>query len=45
MKTAELREKTPEELQALLLVELRTQFNLRMSRFFGNTDKETINNN
>jgi large subunit ribosomal protein L29 len=39
MKAAELREKTPEELQALLLEELRAQFNLRMRKGTGQLDK------
>ncbi len=39
MKAAELREKTPEELQALLIEQLRTQFNLRMRKGTGQLDK------
>ncbi len=39
MKAAELREKTPEELQALLMEQLRTQFNLRMRKGTGQLDK------
>ncbi len=39
MKAADLREKTPEELQALLLEQLRTQFNLRMRKGTGQLDK------
>ena len=39
MKAAELREKTTEELQTLLLEELRAQFNLRMRKGTGQLDK------
>ncbi len=39
MKAAELREKTGEELQTLLLEELRAQFNLRMRKGTGQLDK------
>lgn len=39
MKAAELREKTTEELQSLLLEELRGQFNLRMRKGTGQLDK------
>ena len=39
MKAAELREKTDEELQTLLLEELRAQFNLRMRKGTGQLDK------
>ena len=39
MKILELREKTNEELQSLLLEELRSQFNLRMSKGTGQLDK------
>ncbi len=39
MKTAELREKTAEELQEMLLDELRAQFNLRMRKGTGQLDK------
>ena len=35
MKAAELREKTAEELQTILLEELRGQFNLRMRKGTG----------
>ena len=39
MKVLELREKTDEELQSLLLEELRSQFNLRMRKGSGQLDK------
>ena len=39
MKAAELREKTTEELQTILLEELRAQFNLRMRKGTGQLDK------
>lgn len=39
MKAAELREKTTEELQEILLEELRSQFNLRMRKGTGQLDK------
>lgn len=39
MKAAELREKTAEELQTMLLEELRAQFNLRMRKGTGQLDK------
>lgn len=39
MKAAELREKTAEELQNILLEELRSQFNLRMRKGTGQLDK------
>ena len=39
MKILELREKTSEELQSLLLEELRSQFNLRMRKGTGQLDK------
>ncbi len=39
MKASELREKTAEELQTLLLEELRAQFNLRMRKGTGQLDK------
>ena len=39
MKILELREKTNEELQSLLLEELRSQFNLRMRKGTGQLDK------
>ena len=39
MKILELREKTNEELQSLLLDELRSQFNLRMRKGTGQLDK------
>ncbi len=39
MKILELREKTDEELQSLLLEELRSQFNLRMRKGSGQLDK------
>ena len=39
MKILELREKTDEELQSLLLEELRSQFNLRMRKGAGQLDK------
>ncbi len=39
MKAVELREKTAEELQTLLLEELRAQFNLRMRKGTGQLDK------
>ena len=39
MKTLELRDKTNEELQTLLLEELRSQFNLRMRKGVGQLDK------
>ena len=39
MKILELREKTDEELQPLLLEELRSQFNLRMRKGSGQLDK------
>ena len=39
MKILELREKTDEELQSLLLEELRSQFNLRMRKGTGQLDK------
>tara|TARA_B100000929_G_scaffold275032_1_gene248622 strand:- start:2218 stop:2427 length:210 start_codon:yes stop_codon:yes gene_type:complete len=39
MKTLELRDKTNEELQSLLLEELRSQFNLRMRKGTGQLDK------
>ncbi len=39
MKAAELREKSAEELQTILLEELRAQFNLRMRKGTGQLDK------
>ncbi len=39
MKAVDLREKTPEELQTLLIEQLRTQFNLRMRKGTGQLDK------
>ena len=39
MKILELREKTNEELQPMLLEELRSQFNLRMRKGTGQLDK------
>lgn len=39
MKGSELRDKTAEELQTMLLEELRTQFNLRMRKGTGQLDK------
>ena len=39
MKILELREKTDEELQSLLLEELRSQFNLRMRKGSGKLEK------
>jgi len=39
MKAADLREKTAEELQTILLEELRAQFNLRMRKGTGQLDK------
>ena len=39
MKILELRDKTTEELQSLLLDELRSQFNLRMRKGTGQLDK------
>jgi len=39
MKAAELREKTAEEMQNILLEELRSQFNLRMRKGTGQLDK------
>ena len=39
MKILELRDKTNEELQSLLLEELRSQFNLRMRKGTGQLDK------
>ncbi|MEQ8427920.1 MAG: 50S ribosomal protein L29 [Gammaproteobacteria bacterium] len=39
MKASELRDKTAEELQTMLLEELRTQFNLRMRKGTGQLDK------
>ncbi len=39
MKASELREKSAEELQTMLLEELRTQFNLRMRKGTGQLDK------
>ncbi len=39
MKILELRDKTNEELQSLLLDELRSQFNLRMRKGTGQLDK------
>ena len=39
MKATELREKTAEELQTILLEELRAQFNLRMRKGTGQLDK------
>ena len=39
MKAADLREKTAEELQDILLEELRSQFNLRMRKGTGQLDK------
>ena len=39
MKATELRQKSTEELQSLLLEELRTQFNLRMRKGTGQLDK------
>ena len=39
MKILEFREKTNEELQSLLLEELRSQFNLRMRKGTGQLDK------
>ena len=41
MKILELREKTDEELQSLLLEELRSQFNLRMRKGSGQLDKSS----
>ena len=39
MKIVELRDKTNEELQSLLLEELRSQFNLRMRKGAGQLDR------
>ena len=39
MKILELREKTNEEIQSLLLEEFRSQFNLRMRKGTGQLDK------
>ena len=39
MKASELREKSAEGLQTMLLEELRTQFNLRMRKGTGQLDK------
>ena len=39
MKAVALREKTAEELQSILLEELRAQFNLRMRKGTGQLDK------
>ena len=39
MKILELRDKTNEELQSLLLEELRSQFNLRMRKGTGQLDR------
>ena len=39
MKILELRDKTNEELQSLLVEELRSQFNLRMRKGTGQLDK------
>ncbi len=39
MKAVELRKKSIDELQALLLEELRGQFNLRMRKGTGQLDK------
>lgn len=39
MNTSELRKKTTEELQELLLEELKAQFNLRMRKGTGQLDK------
>lgn len=39
MKTAELRTKKPEELEALILELLREQFNLRMQKGSGQLSK------
>tara|TARA_B100001996_G_C18627967_1_gene580585 strand:+ start:45 stop:254 length:210 start_codon:yes stop_codon:yes gene_type:complete len=39
MKILELRDKTNEELQSLLLEELRSQFNLRMRKGAGQLDR------
>ena len=39
MKATELREKTAEEPQTILLEELRAQFNLRMRKGTGQLDK------
>lgn len=39
MKAAELREKSKEELQDMLIEQLRTQFNLRMQQGSGQLDK------
>ena len=39
MKILELKDKTNEELQSLLLDELRSQFNLRMRKGTGQLDK------
>ncbi|MEM6998608.1 MAG: 50S ribosomal protein L29 [Pseudomonadota bacterium] len=39
MKASELREKSTEELQTLLLEELRSQFNLRMKKGTGQLEK------
>ena len=39
MKAVDLREKTTEELQNILLEELRSQFNLRMRKGTGQLDK------
>ena len=39
MKATELREKSAEDLKALLIEELRSQFNLRMRKGTGQLDK------
>ncbi len=39
MKATDLREKSTEELQDMLLEQLRTQFNLRMQQGSGQLDK------
>ena len=39
MKASELREKSAEELQALLVEELRGQYNLRMRKGTGQLDR------
>ncbi len=39
MKASELREKSAEELQTMLVEELRSQFNLRMRKGTGQLDK------
>lgn len=39
MNATELRKKTTEELQSMLLEELRSQFNLRMRKGTGQLDK------